>query len=92
MVEVCTAPILKAVGPQVSPLSPGQALAKIMQPPGKEAKLGKSSHVLTTSRSTFPAVCGSTPGGHTRVVPGVCNSPSSSYLSNQLQPELYRMM
>lgn len=55
MAEVCTAPVLKAVGPQVSPLSPGQALDKIMQPPGKGAKLGKSSHVLTTSRSMFPA-------------------------------------
>lgn len=39
---------LKATGPQDSPLPPGQALAKITQPPGKGAKLGKGSHLLTT--------------------------------------------
>lgn len=48
MVEAWTAAILKATGPQDSPLPPGQALAKITQPPGKGAKLGKDSHLLTT--------------------------------------------
>lgn len=45
-------------GPQVSPISPGQALAKITQPLSKRAKLGKSSHVLQhCGRSMFPAQC-----------------------------------